>query len=64
LKSPCNKICRMDAQRGVCVGCCRTLDEIGRWGAMSELEREKILGELPQRREQLDVPEVSVPPEA
>jgi predicted Fe-S protein YdhL (DUF1289 family) len=54
----------MDAQRGVCVGCCRTLDEIGRWGAMSELERQKILGELPQRREQLDVPEVSVPPEA
>jgi predicted Fe-S protein YdhL (DUF1289 family) len=54
----------MDPQRGVCIGCCRTLDEIARWGTMSDLEREKISAELPQRRKQLDVPEVSVPPQA
>jgi uncharacterized protein len=52
----------MDERRGVCIGCCRTLDEIGRWGTMSDLEREKIFGELPQRRMELDVPEVPVPP--
>ncbi len=54
----------MDPLRGVCLGCCRTLDEIGRWGTMSDVEREKILGQLAQRRKQLDVPEVSVPPQA
>ena len=52
----------MDDQRGVCIGCCRTLDEIARWGAMSDLERERIIGELPTRRRELDVPEIPVPP--
>ena len=32
LKSPCVKVCIMDPQRDVCMGCCRTLDEIARWG--------------------------------
>jgi uncharacterized protein len=52
----------MDDRRGVCIGCCRTLDEIARWGTMSDPEREKIFGELPQRRKELDVPEIPVPP--
>ena len=30
----------MDPARGVCIGCCRTLDEIARWGGMSDAERE------------------------
>ena len=62
MKSPCNNICRMDDTRGVCIGCCRTLDEIARWGGMSDTEREKVLAELPARRRELDVPEVPVPP--
>ena len=52
----------MDERSGVCIGCCRTLDEIARWGAMSELERGRILGELPKRRRELNVPEIPVPP--
>jgi predicted Fe-S protein YdhL (DUF1289 family) len=52
----------MDDTRGVCIGCCRTLDEIARWGGMSDTEREKVLAELPARRRELDVPEVPVPP--
>jgi len=50
----------MDPRRGVCLGCRRTLDEIARWGAMSDQERERVMAELPNRP--LDVPEVSVPP--
>jgi len=60
VKTPCIKVCQMDPARGLCLGCKRTLDEIARWGAMSDAEREKILAELPRR--QLDVLEVPVPP--
>jgi hypothetical protein len=49
----------MDPGRGLCLGCKRTLDEIARWGAMSDAEREKILGELKGRSDLLEVP---VPP--
>lgn len=60
MKSPCIKVCQMDPSRGLCLGCARTLDEIARWGTMSETERERIMGELPRRK--LDVAEVPVPP--
>ena len=62
MKSPCVKVCVMDPQRGVCLGCCRTLDEIAQWAAMSEAERERVMAGLPARRRALDVPEVAVPP--
>jgi predicted Fe-S protein YdhL (DUF1289 family) len=52
----------MDPTRGVCVGCCRTLDEIGRWGLMSDVEREAVMSGLAERRKKLDIPEVAVPP--
>ena len=62
MKSPCIKVCVMDPQRSVCLGCCRTLDEIGAWGSMSDAEREAVMAELARRRQALDVPEVTVPP--
>jgi uncharacterized protein len=62
VKSPCVKVCQMDPARGVCLGCCRTLDEIARWSQMSDAEREAIIGDLQERRKGLDVPEVAVPP--
>jgi len=48
--SPCVKVCQMDPARGVCIGCCRTLDEIARWSGMSDAEREHVLSLLPDRR--------------
>jgi hypothetical protein len=39
----------MDPQRGLCMGCGRTLDEIARWAQMSDEERERIIAELPHR---------------
>ena len=59
MKSPCIKVCQMDPQRGRCLGCARTLDEIARWGSMSDAERDRVMAQLPGR---LDVAKVSVPP--
>jgi uncharacterized protein len=62
VKTPCIKVCQMDPALGVCVGCCRTLDEIARWSGMAEAEREKVMSVLGERRKALDIPEVAVPP--
>ena len=48
--SPCTKVCTIDPRSGLCRGCGRTLDEIGRWMSLSESERDRIMTELPQRR--------------
>lgn len=50
MNSPCIKVCQMDPLRGVCIGCYRTLDEIARWGAMTDFERERVLCTLPARK--------------
>lgn len=50
LESPCNDVCRIDERSGLCLGCCRTLDEIARWSAMSDSHRRAVLDALPQRR--------------
>jgi uncharacterized protein len=60
MKSPCVKVCIMDPQRDVCMGCARTLDEIARWGVMSEEQRSAVMAELPARRERLALPPVSL----
>ena len=60
VNSPCVKVCQMDPQRGLCLGCARTLDEIARWSSMSDAERDRVLALLPGRR--LDVAKISVPP--
>ena len=62
MNSPCIKVCQMDPVRGVCIGCCRTLDEIARWGGMSDAERAAVLNGLSERRKTLDIPEIAVPP--
>ena len=60
MKTPCVKVCVMDLDRGLCKGCLRTLDEIGRWGGMTDAERDQVMAELDKRRS--DVAEVPVPP--
>jgi predicted Fe-S protein YdhL (DUF1289 family) len=52
----------MDPARGVCIGCCRTLDEIARWNGMSEDQRAAVINALSARRKSLDIPEIAVPP--
>jgi predicted Fe-S protein YdhL (DUF1289 family) len=43
--TPCIGVCKLDAQ-GFCLGCRRTLDEIARWGAMSDAERLRCMREV------------------
>ena len=40
--SPCTGVCRLD-DRGYCVGCRRTGEEIGRWRTMSDFERLHVM---------------------
>ena len=60
MNSPCVKVCVMDPERDLCRGCYRTLDEIARWGTMSDAERQGVMNLLSARK--LDVAEASVPP--
>lgn len=47
--SPCVRLCTLDPDSGMCVGCGRTLAEIGRWARYSEDERKAIMESLPAR---------------
>jgi uncharacterized protein len=49
----------MDPERDVCMGCCRTLEEIALWGRMDDDARGAVMRELPARRERLALPPVT-----
>jgi uncharacterized protein len=49
LQTPCIKVCVIDPASRLCAGCGRTLDEIGRWGSMSDAERAAVMDALPAR---------------
>ena len=52
MDSPCVKICTYDPDRGLCLGCGRTLEEIGTWYAMSDAERRAVMEKLSERLKQ------------
>jgi len=54
IATPCIKVCVVDGASGLCLGCYRTLSEIGRWSALSDAERAAVMADLPQRRERID----------
>ncbi|MBV0891738.1 DUF1289 domain-containing protein [Paracoccus sp. Z118] len=47
--SPCRNICTLDRTARICTACGRTLEEIGRWGSMSDAERQAVLDRLAAR---------------
>ena len=49
LSTPCIKVCIVDGKNGLCVGCGRTLSEIGRWMSLDDGERKAIMSLLPAR---------------
>ena len=51
MESPCVNICLMDPETGLCSGCGRTLEEIGAWYRLGDMERRRIMAELPDRLE-------------
>jgi len=47
--SPCINVCCLDAH-GVCIGCLRTGEEIGRWMSMTAAEQWRLIAALAERR--------------
>ncbi|MYB27293.1 MAG: DUF1289 domain-containing protein [Candidatus Dadabacteria bacterium] len=54
MSSPCNGICIMDEDTGLCVGCLRTSDEIAGWEDYSDEQRAEVMRELTQREAEQD----------
>ena len=53
VSTPCVKVCVVDGESGLCLGCLRTLAEIAGWGRLSEDERAALMAELPGRMTRL-----------
>ncbi len=53
LVSPCIKLCAVDAETGFCLGCARTLPEIGGWVQMGAERRDAVMQILPKRLQHL-----------
>ena len=53
IATPCVKVCVVDGESGLCLGCYRTLPEVAGWAGFSALEREAIMAELPSRRSRI-----------
>lgn len=51
IATPCVKVCIVDPDSSLCLGCQRTLMEIAGWARLSEAERETVMTALPGRRE-------------
>lgn len=53
IKTPCIKVCVVDGESGLCLGCYRKLNEVAGWAKLSEAQRDAIMAELPGRRGQI-----------
>ncbi len=49
IASPCVKVCIVDGATSLCLGCWRTLSEIGGWSGYTDAERAAIMAALPAR---------------
>ena len=49
IKTPCVRLCELAPNRGPCLGCGRTLDEIAGWRSFTAQQRDVIMAELPAR---------------
>jgi uncharacterized protein len=53
LATPCVKVCIVDGESGLCLGCYRTLTEVAAWTRFSDAERADIMAGLPARRSRI-----------
>lgn len=49
IASPCISVCTLDAARTYCIGCLRTVKEIGAWRTMSVAEKRDLIGACEER---------------
>jgi predicted Fe-S protein YdhL (DUF1289 family) len=53
IPTPCIKVCVVDGESGLCLGCFRTLPEIARWSALDDAARAELMSDLPGRRSRI-----------
>ncbi len=51
--TPCVKVCIVDGESGLCLGCYRTLREVAQWASLSQGDRDQIMTSLPARRSRI-----------
>lgn len=50
IKTPCIKVCVIDGESGLCMGCYRKLSEVAGWAKLTDQDRAEIMEALPGRR--------------
>lgn len=53
IATPCVKVCVVDGESGLCLGCQRTLKEVASWTRLTDVERAAIMAALPSRRSRI-----------
>jgi predicted Fe-S protein YdhL (DUF1289 family) len=53
IATPCVKVCVVDGESGLCLGCFRTLPEIAGWARFSDGQRAELMAALPARRSRI-----------
>lgn len=53
IDSPCVKLCVIHPEERLCVGCYRTMEEIGTWSRLTDADRAQIMADLPARAPRL-----------
>jgi predicted Fe-S protein YdhL (DUF1289 family) len=53
IATPCIKVCVVDGESGLCMGCYRQLSEVAGWQRLTDAERARIMAELPSRRSRI-----------
>ena len=53
IDSPCVKTCVIHPESRLCVGCLRSIDEIGAWSGMTPQARQDVMAALPARKDQI-----------
>ena len=51
IESPCIKLCVIDENYKLCIGCFRTAAEITKWSKLTSKKRKEIMGTLKKRGE-------------
>jgi predicted Fe-S protein YdhL (DUF1289 family) len=54
IATPCVKVCIVDGASSLCLGCYRTLAEIGGWSGFTDEQRAEIMADLPARRDRIE----------
>ena len=54
--SPCINVCTVDPASGLCLGCARTLQEIGDWLNLDDAGKQAVWSRIAERRARGEAP--------